>query len=72
MSELNFGGTGEYPARWLTVDEAAVILRVTRKAVYAAIREGHIRSRKVGKWVRIASSEILPPTVKATAGAPQP
>ena len=55
---------------WLTVGEAAVILRVSKKSVYASIREGQIPARKIGKWLRIASSVISAPTLKDSKGAP--
>jgi excisionase family DNA binding protein len=46
---------------WLTVEEAAAVLRVGTKAIYAGIKSGDIRARKVGWAYRIAASEVLPP-----------
>ena len=44
----------------LTVDELAVLLRVERKTVYAAIARGEIPGvRRVGRVVRISRSAVL-------------
>ncbi len=44
----------------LTVDEVAVVLRVDRKTVYAAVRDGEIPGvRRVGRAIRLHRDTVL-------------
>lgn len=39
--------------KWLSVDEYAAQLRVSRDAVYDAVRRGEIHAVRVGRLIRI-------------------
>ena len=45
---------------FLTVDEAAAVLRVGRNALYLAIERGELRGvKRIGKLIRIRRSALL-------------
>jgi len=44
--------------RTYTVDEAAVILRVSLATAYRLVKNGEIRANRIGKQLRIPESEI--------------
>lgn len=43
---------------WLTTDEAGMVLRVGKSAVYAMIRRGELPARRFGKVLRIPASAV--------------
>lgn len=43
----------------LTVDEAAVLLRIDRKSLYTAIRQGEIPVRRIGRSIRISREALM-------------
>ena len=43
----------------LTVDEAAMLLRISRNSAYAAVRNGDIPSARYGKQIRIYRDDVL-------------
>jgi excisionase family DNA binding protein len=43
---------------FLTVDEAAKLLRVCKKTIYEAIQRGEIKAVKVGKALRIRRDSL--------------
>lgn len=43
----------------LTVDEAAAILRVDRKTLYAAVARGEVPARKIGRTIRLSRAVVL-------------
>lgn len=54
------GEEADDPARILTVDELAELLRLERKTVYAAIANGEIPGvRRVGRSIRILRQAVL-------------
>jgi len=60
--------TGSLP-EVLTVDEAADLLRVNRKTLYAAIRRGEIPgARRVGRTVRISRTRLVQWLANGQAG----
>jgi excisionase family DNA binding protein len=42
----------------LTVDDAAVLLGLSRNGAYAAVREGSIPSIRIGRCIRIPSAAL--------------
>ena len=54
------GTPGDHDASptFLTVDECAELLRVDRKTVYTAIRDGRLPALRLGRLFRIARSDI--------------
>ena len=42
----------------ITVDDAAVLLRLSRHGAYAAIREGHIPSIRIGRVIRVPTAAL--------------
>jgi excisionase family DNA binding protein len=59
----------------VTVDDAAMLLRLSRHGTYAAIREGQIPSIRIGRVIRVPSAalramlQIETAPEKATAAA---
>ena len=48
------------PPMYLTVDEAAVLLRVNRNSLYQAIERGEVAGvKRVGRIIRIRRSALL-------------
>ena len=43
---------------WLTSDEAAEYLRISRKALYAAVSRRQIRAHRLGKRLRFRPQEL--------------
>lgn len=43
----------------MTVDELSIVLGVGRAQAYAAVREGQIRSLRIGKRIVIPTSAVL-------------
>ena len=52
----------------LTVDEAAVVLRVGRSALYEAIRRNQIPVLRVGRKIRISRDALIDATRPTDAG----
>ncbi len=56
---MESNNTGAGPAAVLTVDEAAALLRVNRKTLYAAIAAGKVPGTlKIGRSIRISRSAL--------------
>jgi excisionase family DNA binding protein len=49
--------TKEWP-EWLTVREAAAILRVAPMTMYRRIHEGHVTAKRFGRNIRIQDTEL--------------
>lgn len=48
------------PSPIITVDELAVLLRIERKAAYAAIQRGEIPGvRRIGRSIRVSRDVVL-------------
>lgn len=47
-------------AVWLTVPEAARLLRVGESLCWKLVRDGDIPSRKIGRLVRVPRSAVIP------------
>ena len=72
--------TGDVPAitfstphahlpQFLTVEEWRSIVRLSRSAVYAAVRTSHVRVQRFGRTIRIPRGELLRiAKVRLTAG----
>jgi excisionase family DNA binding protein len=56
--------TGTVPpqpsSRFLTVFEAAAILRVSKQTVYRLVRAGDLEAVRVGRWLRIPAHVVNP------------
>ena len=50
--------TANQPAEYLTIDETAEILKVSRQSVNNYLNDGKLTRRRIGGNVRIAYSEI--------------
>lgn len=44
--------------RWLTADEAAAYIGLSRKALYERVRRGQIPAHRLGRALRFKASEI--------------
>ncbi|NCB75205.1 MAG: DNA-binding protein [Clostridia bacterium] len=42
-----------------TLDEVAIILKLTRRSVYNYIKEGRLQAFKIGKRWRVTEAELL-------------
>ena len=47
------------PVEWITVEEAMVLLGVTRDALYHYIKQYAVPKEKVGRYIRISKPDIL-------------
>ncbi len=61
---LETQSSGQAPPRFLTVKEAAQLLRVSEKSIYQWVAERRIPFRKVGDTTRFLESELLEWTSK--------
>jgi excisionase family DNA binding protein len=52
-------------SRFLTVFEAAAILRVSKQTVYRLVHAGDLEAVRVGRWLRIPAHVVEP---RACAG----
>jgi len=43
----------------MTVDELGIVLGVGRNQAYAAVREGQVRSLRIGKRIVVPTSAVL-------------
>lgn len=44
---------------YLTVEEAAVILRISRSSAYDRVRDGTIPSIRLGRFIRVPRDKLL-------------
>jgi excisionase family DNA binding protein len=42
----------------ISVDDAAMLLRLSRHHAYAAVKEGHIPSIRIGRCIRVPSAPL--------------
>ena len=57
-------------ASYLSPDEVARLLRVDRKSVYAAIREGRLPALRVGRVLRVSVDDLQALAVDPSGGDP--
>jgi excisionase family DNA binding protein len=43
----------------MTVDEVAALLRLNRKTIYDAVREGSLPALRLGRTIRLSRGEVL-------------
>lgn len=46
--------------RYLTVVEAAAVLRIHKRTVYRRIRDGHLPTAPIGRPLRVLRSAVVP------------
>ncbi len=51
-------GTVVAPSEWLDADEAAEMLRLTRKSLYSAAARGQVPVHRIGRRVRFHRGEL--------------
>ena len=64
--------SGMEATRFLSVDEAAELLSVSKRTIYGWVQQGRIRFRKAGRRVLFLESELLEWTKPTEAGAQYP
>ena len=59
VSDDDPGPAGEPNGDVMTVEEAAVFLRIGRNALYDAIGRGDVPHRRIGKTIRLSRSALV-------------
>ena len=69
---MNGNASPPNSARFLTIFEAATILRVSKQTVYRLVRAGDLEAIRVGRSFRIPTHAVRPRGRPSTPGATVP